>query len=138
MNRSIKFHFPGNDQEKPDDLPGYPHYPNSEDITRPENAKRVDLEPTDSESELPDEMEDEINIVPGTEADVTAEDLEMLGPKDEDMDMGEDETTPRIMAENEDGADLDVPGAELDDENEALGEEDEENNYYSLGGDKND
>ena len=31
--------------------------------------------------------------------------------------------------------DLDVPGAELDDANEAIGEEDEENNYYSLGGD---
>lgn len=30
---------------------------------------------------------------------------------------------------------LDVPGAELDDENEKIGEEDEENNYYSLGGD---
>lgn len=30
---------------------------------------------------------------------------------------------------------LDVPGAELDDEDEVLGEEDEENNYYSLGGD---
>lgn len=30
---------------------------------------------------------------------------------------------------------LDVPGAEADDENEAIGEEDEENNYYSLGGD---
>ncbi len=31
--------------------------------------------------------------------------------------------------------DLDVPGAELDDANELIGEEDEENNYYSLGGD---
>lgn len=30
---------------------------------------------------------------------------------------------------------LDVPGAELDDADEAIGEEDEENNYYSLGGD---
>jgi len=30
---------------------------------------------------------------------------------------------------------LDVPGAELDDEAEAKGSEDEENNYYSLGGD---
>ena len=30
---------------------------------------------------------------------------------------------------------LDVPGADLDDANEAIGEEDEENNYYSLGGD---
>jgi hypothetical protein len=33
------------------------------------------------------------------------------------------------------GEDLDVPGAELDDEQEAIGSEDEENNYYSLGGD---
>ena len=33
------------------------------------------------------------------------------------------------------GSDLDVPGAELDDEQEAIGSEDEENNYYSLGGD---
>lgn len=31
--------------------------------------------------------------------------------------------------------DLDVPGAELDDADEAIGHEDEENNYYSLGGD---
>jgi hypothetical protein len=33
---------------------------------------------------------------------------------------------------------LDIPGAELDDANEAIGEEDEENNYYSLGGDDHD
>jgi len=34
------------------------------------------------------------------------------------------------------GANLDVPGSEDDDLNESIGEEDEENNYYSLGGDK--
>ena len=33
------------------------------------------------------------------------------------------------------GADLDVPGSELDDQQESVGSEDEENNYYSLGGD---
>jgi hypothetical protein len=33
------------------------------------------------------------------------------------------------------GDDLDVPGSELDDADEAIGEEDEENNYYSVGGD---
>ncbi len=33
------------------------------------------------------------------------------------------------------GADLDVPGAELDDQEETIGSEDEENNYYSIGGD---
>lgn len=31
------------------------------------------------------------------------------------------------------GSDLDVPGAELDDKDEDIGEEDEENNFYSLG-----
>lgn len=34
------------------------------------------------------------------------------------------------------GDDLDVPGEELDDEQEDIGSEDEENNYYSLGGDR--
>ncbi|MFZ4547028.1 MAG: hypothetical protein ACOYN4_06325 [Bacteroidales bacterium] len=37
--------------------------------------------------------------------------------------------------ENVSGSDLDVPGAELDDDLEKVGSEDEENNYYSLGGD---
>lgn len=32
--------------------------------------------------------------------------------------------------------DLDVPGAELDDAQEVVGSEDEENNYYSIGGDR--
>jgi hypothetical protein len=36
------------------------------------------------------------------------------------------------------GSDLDIPGAELDDEQEGIGNEDEENNYYSLGGDSHD
>ena len=31
---------------------------------------------------------------------------------------------------------LDVPGSELDDAAESIGSEDEENNYYSIGGDE--
>ena len=31
--------------------------------------------------------------------------------------------------------DLDVPGSELDDQQEFIGSEDEENNYYSIAGD---
>jgi len=31
------------------------------------------------------------------------------------------------------GGDLDVPGSELDDDQEIIGNEDEENNYYSMG-----
>lgn len=33
------------------------------------------------------------------------------------------------------GDDLDIPGSELDDAQEDIGSEDEENNYYSIGGD---
>ncbi len=36
------------------------------------------------------------------------------------------------------GDDLDVPGSELDDAQEEIGSEDEENNYYSIGGDNHD
>jgi hypothetical protein len=36
------------------------------------------------------------------------------------------------------GQDLDIPGSELDDADEKIGGEDEENNYYSLGGDNHD
>ncbi|MBI1225725.1 MAG: hypothetical protein GC192_10860 [Bacteroidetes bacterium] len=36
------------------------------------------------------------------------------------------------------GSDLDVPGSELDDQMEQIGSEDEENNYYSIGGDNHD
>ena len=39
------------------------------------------------------------------------------------------------LAGDKSGSDLVVPGAELDDETEAFGSEDEENNYYSLRGD---
>lgn len=34
------------------------------------------------------------------------------------------------------GSELDIPGAELDDPQEDTGNEDEENNYYSIGGDE--
>lgn len=37
--------------------------------------------------------------------------------------------------QDQSGADLDIPGSELDDLQENLGSEDEENNYYSIGGD---
>jgi hypothetical protein len=41
----------------------------------------------------------------------------------------------KSFEEDKSGDDLDVPGSELDDAQERLGREDEENNYYSLGGD---
>jgi hypothetical protein len=54
--------------------------------------------------------------------------------------MKEENELPEMMNEKsfEDdlvGDDLDVPGSEMDDADEAIGHEDEENNYYSIGGD---
>ena len=40
--------------------------------------------------------------------------------------------------DNVSGNDLDIPGSELDDKLEDVGSEDEENNYYSIGGENHD
>lgn len=89
-----------------------------------------------STNSVPD-LEDEAELfVKGTEADVTREDLEALGPTDLSMDMGDDEDLKhRIYPVDFAGEDLDIPGSELDDEQEDLGSEDEENNHYSRGQD---
>lgn len=57
------------------------------------------------------------------------------------LDNTDDDGTPLnegSFKNNLSGTDLDVPGADLDDADEAIGEEDEENNDYSLGGDNHD
>ncbi len=41
----------------------------------------------------------------------------------------------KSLDEEQNEEDLDIPGSELDDQQEKIGSEDEENNYYSLGGD---
>jgi hypothetical protein len=93
----------------------------------------------------PDEEDATPEIIMGTDADVTADDLAYLGPRDEDMDEGEDESVRArdlLVKQTDEESDaeppeeLDVPGAEEDDEAENRGMEDEENNEWSLGGDK--
>ena len=96
--------------------------------------------------------DEDVKIVMGTEADVTEEDLEMLGDPDQDQDMNEDEFVDKEGLDNTDfdgdplneasvsevssGDDLDVPEEEEDDPKKT--EDDEENDYYSLGGPDND
>ena len=61
----------------------------------------------------------------------------MINPEDA-AEMKESMDKAKVHTRNEkdfDGDDLDVPGSELDDDQESIGSEDEENNYYSLGGD---
>ena len=139
-----------------DKYPGYPHYPGSEDITRAENNNGVerpdaDKKPAPPYNDTVDER-DETALEPGTDADVTAEDLRMLDAAEQNMDTQDSRNLLEGTLDNTDedgtplneessiandmtGEDLDVPGSSPDDADEAIGEEDEENNYYSLGGD---
>jgi hypothetical protein len=89
------------DDEEMINLPGYPVYPNGEDIY------------------IQGKEEEEI-------------DPEQVSNIKEDDDAGKN--NEKDFEEDLSGEDLDVPGSELDDNQEDIGSEDEENNYYSLGG----
>jgi hypothetical protein len=65
------------------------------------------------------------------EKDIDPEDTTKLKTPNEEL----RELNEKDFEEDLTGEDLDIPGTELDDEMEDLGSEDEENNYYSLGGD---
>jgi hypothetical protein len=101
------------------------------------------------------EDQDDLGIVMGTDADVTEDDLVLLGDKDQDMDGGEDEMYAKAGLDdtdfdgeplNEAATDMSTTGDDLDMPDEltnnpktdAMGQGDEENDYYSLGSDKND
>jgi hypothetical protein len=85
------------------------------------------------------------------DTDVTPEEIELLSRTDISMSGIDDEDRRKLMLDKTDfdgellnekdnisGEDLDVPGADEDDADEEIGEEDEENNSYSLGGDRKD
>lgn len=144
-----------NDEKIDQDFPGYPHYPAKEDILNQNDMERLDVDvekltrspqvsreylnhvggtPEVESDEPPDtEAETDIQQEP-SEADVTAEDLALLGDRDGDMDMDEDEELRAKGWQPKSSKDFDVTDVE-DEVNEPLGVEDEENSYYSLGGD---
>jgi hypothetical protein len=152
------------DQNKKDqqekDFPGYPSYPASDDITNQDDKTDFGtLHAPDRNSatgeateqrgeEVPRALNADEAIDPDT--DVTPDDIEMLTAADQHRDIDDPEIEASKLDETDEdgdplneitgtygqtGADLDVPGSEGDDGNENIGEEDEENNYYSLGGD---
>lgn len=146
-----------NKNEQESDFPGYPHYSPEEDITNPGNGNRkvdADVEKLANSSRLSqqslhegrerensserDAEDDDIRIVPGTEADVTAEDLVLLGDPDGDQDMNDDELlrTSARVDEIESESDLDIPIADEEGDSDSMDQGDEENDYYSLGGDR--
>jgi hypothetical protein len=87
-----------------------------------------------NDAESPNETSSDLELVPGTAADVNNEDLQALRPKDLTIDLGDDKLLKnKVYPIDFGGADLDISEVELDDENEKIGWEDEENNNYNLG-----
>lgn len=96
-------------------FPGYPVYPAEEDIMNQGNEHNkvdIDVENVARSARINNELSPQ--------------------RKAERKNEGKGDT----WEPDESGDDLDVPGAELDDDAEAIGNEDEENNFYSLGGDR--
>ena len=144
-----------NDEKIDQDFPGYPHYPAKEDIMdQRTGAHKMDMDvenlpssrnatgvsqrfvkgnatgDNDRITSKQGNEDDDLNLEMGTEGDVNDDDLEVLNSTDAEI------GTPQNISNEDLNTDLDVPGSELDDDNESIGEEDEENNYYSLGGDR--
>lgn len=130
------------------DLPDVEDIPGQEFIQVPKMKEFHDTTISSDDEEgkgiFEEDMADE-------ESDVTEEEKELLSRTEESMSTVDDEDRRKLMLDNKDfdgdllnekddvsGEDLDVPGATDDDANEEIGEEDEENNSYSLGGDRKD
>ena len=145
-----------NDEKTDQDFPGYPHYPAKEDIMdQRTDTHRVDMDveglpsghnatgvsqrfmsgqdrqrAENAMTPQPGLGDDDMDLKMGNEADVTEDDLVALQSTDAEI------GTPQNVSNEDIESDLDIPGSELDDNAEKIGEEDEENNYYSLGGDR--
>jgi hypothetical protein len=98
-------------------------------------AKTPDNNPTKEQNEFPGyplyPPSEDIYSRAKEEQDIDPEDPSRL----KDYNEPADQWNEKDFTDDFSGGDLDVPGAELDDAQEAIGAEDEENNYYSLGGD---
>jgi hypothetical protein len=137
------------------DLPDVSDIPGQENMLAPPLGEMADttIASADEEGDKIFEDEDEVDYRMGTKADVdknerkALEDDNYMPTKDENnlhnarMDNVDFQGQPlneKSFGEERSGRDLDVPGTRADDRNEEIGEEDEENNEYSLGGDNND
>lgn len=141
------------------DLPDVSDIPGQENIVVPNIGEMQDITiSSDDEEGLglfdDDEGDEDTDLVMGNEADVSATESTFLRRADEDMPVEDDPLLRRAELDNTDdqgdllnegslatsvsGADLDMSGVDSDDPMEAIGEEDEENNVYSLGSDSND
>jgi len=130
------------------DLPEVRDIPGQEHV-RPPQLKEFADTTASSDDEEGKGILDDVNADISADSNVSSEEKELLENSVNSMASQDDENWKNAKLDNRDedgdvlnervdyaGTDLDVPGSEDDDMNEELGEEDEENNSYSLGGDK--
>lgn len=132
------------------DLPDVKDIPGQEHIHVAPLGELADITISSDDEEgkgvFEDEEEEGTIIVMGSENDIPVEDKAALD--NFDVSEEDDEILVRALPDNEDadgdelnerndvsGSDLDTSGVDEDDFNENIGEEDEENNPYSLGSD---
>jgi len=141
------------------DLPDVSDIPGQENIVVPSIGEMQDTTiSSDDEEGLglfgDDDRDEDTDLVMGNEADVSATERTVLIRADEDMPIDDDQRLRQAELDKTDaqgdilnegslatsvsGDDLDISGVDSDDPMEAIGEEDEENNSYSLGSDSND
>ena len=137
------------------DLPDVSDIPGQENITVPPLGELADTTISSADEEGEGIFEDDdtdVELRMGTSADVSNDerralaDTEHMPARDADnlrnarmdnVDFEGERLNERSFGEEKSGKDLDVPGTSADNLNEEIGEEDEENNEYSLGGDNN-
>jgi hypothetical protein len=141
------------------DLPEVKDIPGQENILPPQMESFADttISSADEEGEglfEDDDTDEDTDLIMGNEADVSKEEQLTLQNAGEDMptddntrlrasaldseDLEGDPLNEASMGDDVSGGDLDTSGVDADDAMEAIGEEDEENNTYSLGSDEND
>ena len=127
------------------DLPEVKDIPGQEHV-RPLPAREMaDTTISSADEEANDLLDTDEDILLDKTANVTNVERELLQRSSESMTTADDEQLKIADLDNVDedgtmlnektdrsGSDLDVPGSEDDDADEVIGEEDEENNSYSL------
>jgi hypothetical protein len=107
----------------------------------------------EGEGLFPEDDDEDTDMIMGTDADVSGDERKTLKTGEDYMPTRDENNLIGANLDNTDfegeplnegsfgdrrsGKDLDIPGEEIDDPNEAIGEEDEENNEYSITDDDN-
>lgn len=141
------------------DLPDVSDIPGQESIVVPKFGEMADTTIASDDEEgvglfEDDEEDEDTDLVMGNDSDVTDTEKDLLQKADQDMPVSDDERLRKAELDKTDnegetlnegslatdvsGGDLDTAIVDADDEMENIGEEDEENNPYSLGSDSND